>query len=306
MKFHHLRDFIAIAESRSIRGAAKKLGMAQPALSRSLRDLEGIVGAALLERHAKGVVPTEIGQAFLVRATAALAELNRAQDEITQMLGSYVGTVTVGMSSSVWLSLGADVHKAFRRRFPDMRLRMYEGFFPTMESKLQNGTLDFYVGPRPETTIGDGYTVDLLYHHGKVVTGRQGHPKRYAESLADLMDEEWLLTGLRERAERELEEIFSEHGLPLPKTITQAETMVGIAALICETDALAVLPWTWVKSPLFVQVAHPFKLKEKISAPDIVKIARTAVPLTPAASYMSSLFERFARQASFARLAQGA
>ena len=64
MKLHQLRDYLAIAEKGSIRAAAKHLGIGQPALSRSVRNLEQEVGTSLLDRHASGAVLTELGKAF--------------------------------------------------------------------------------------------------------------------------------------------------------------------------------------------------------------------------------------------------
>ena len=55
MKLHHIRDFIGIAQARSMRAAARELGIAQPALTRSLQELETELGTPLLERHARGV-----------------------------------------------------------------------------------------------------------------------------------------------------------------------------------------------------------------------------------------------------------
>ena len=78
-KFHHLRDFVAIARADSVRSAARTLGLTQPALTRSLRELELEIGGVLCERHARGIVLTPLGERFLVRAQASLEELRRGR-----------------------------------------------------------------------------------------------------------------------------------------------------------------------------------------------------------------------------------
>jgi len=294
MKLHHLRDFVAIAEAHSVRGAARALGLAQPALTRSLRELEGELGTPLLERHARGVVLTPIGEAFYRRAHAAMAEIRRGQDEVAQLLGTPSGSVTVGLSSAVWLAMAAEAHEAFRKKYPGVRLRMVEGFFSTLEGRLQDGTLDFYIGPRPARPIGDSYKVELLFQNQRVVVGRKGHPKRNAKRLAELVGEDWILTGVQERVEAEFEDVFAAQGLPPPVPMTQAESMVGVAALLCSTNALAMLPKQWFHSELFAGVIEPIALKDVIDGPDIVQISRAGVPLTPAATYLATLFERIA------------
>uniref|UniRef100_UPI003F4980FD LysR substrate-binding domain-containing protein n=1 Tax=Cupriavidus yeoncheonensis TaxID=1462994 RepID=UPI003F4980FD len=294
MKLHHLRDFVAIAETRSIRGASRRLGLTQPALTRSLRELEAELGTPLLERHARGVEPTPIGQAFLRRAHAAMEEIRRAQEEVAQLRGRQTGTVAVGLSGATWLGLVPDVFPAFRKSHPAVRLHMVEGFFPALEGRLADGTLDFYIGPRPERVDADRYSVDLLFANDRLPAGRKGHPLRTASRLADLVDAEWILTGAREPLEREFADVFAGHGLQPPVAMVQAESMIGVAALLSMTDALALLPRQWVDSPLFSGVVEVIPIAERIESADIVRIARAGLPLTPAAAHLATLFERAA------------
>ena len=78
MKFHHMRTIVAVAEAGSVRGAARRLGLSQPALTKSLGQLERELGAALVQRSARGTQFTELGKAMLARARAIDAELRRA------------------------------------------------------------------------------------------------------------------------------------------------------------------------------------------------------------------------------------
>ncbi len=294
MKLHHLRDFVAIAENRSIRGASRSLGLTQPALTRSLRELEAELGTPLLERHARGVVVTTIGEAFLRRAHAALEEIRRAQEEVEQMQGRQTGSVAVGLSGATWLALVPEVFPSFRKSHPDVRLRMVEGFFPALEARLADGSLDFYIGASPERIDADRYKVDLLFENIRLVAGRKGHPRRHARRLADLIDAEWILTGVREPLETEFAEVFARHGLPPPVAMVQAESMIGVAALLSMTDALTLLPRQWVDSPLLSGMVEVIPIEERIKSADIVRIARAGLPLTPAAAHLAALFERAA------------
>ena len=99
MKLHHLRDLLAVVEEGSMSAAAKHLGTAQPALSRSIRDLEKDLGVPLLDRRARGAVPTPMGLLLVRRATAAVSELRRGRDEIRQLQGDVSGTVVACISS---------------------------------------------------------------------------------------------------------------------------------------------------------------------------------------------------------------
>ena len=72
MKLTQLSYVAAVAERGSLRAAARHLGIAQPAFSRSIAELERELGAPLFERRARGMVATPLGQAFVRRATAIL------------------------------------------------------------------------------------------------------------------------------------------------------------------------------------------------------------------------------------------
>ena len=67
MKLHHLRDIVAIAERGGLRAASRHLQIAQPALTRSLSELERELGAPLFERHSRGMALTAMGRAFVPR-----------------------------------------------------------------------------------------------------------------------------------------------------------------------------------------------------------------------------------------------
>jgi DNA-binding transcriptional LysR family regulator len=292
MKLHHLRDFVAIAQTRSLRAAARSLGLAQPALTRSLRELEAELGAALVERHARGVHLTEVGEIYLVRAQAAMAELRRGRDEVAQRQGELTGTVALGVSSAACMALMPQVYDAFRRRFPGVRLQIVEGFFRTLGQRLDDGSLDFLVGPRPDRPAGKQFHIELLFENERFVVGRHNHPLRHARRLADLVGAEWLLTGVRDQVGNEFEEVFTDNGLTPPVALTQSDSMIGVASLLSTTDMLAVLPHQWVDSPVLRHVIETIPIQERFPGPDIVRITRANLPLTPAAEALSTLMER--------------
>src|SRR5258706_16481683 len=100
MRLSQIRDFLAVTETGSIRAAARSLGLTQPALTKSLRQLEAELGAVLVTRSVRGIVPTDLGQAFLARARSIDGDLRRAKEEIAQMQGSREGALSVGASTA--------------------------------------------------------------------------------------------------------------------------------------------------------------------------------------------------------------
>ncbi len=293
-KLHHLRDFVAIARTHSVRSAARTLGLSQPALTRSLQELETELGVSLVERHARGVVLTLAGERFLVRAQAALEEVRRGCEEAAQLRGEIQGNVTVALSSAPVLSLLPQAYPAFRHECPGVRLRFVEGLFPAVEPMLRDGRLDFYMGPRPESQLSSNYQVTLVHRNERVVLARRGHPLHGAGSLQALLEAEWIVTGLRERIEEEFEEQFSALGLRSPQVVTVAESLIALLSLLATTDSLAFLPRQWADTPLFSGLLQPIPVQETLNAPDIVQVLRASLPLTPAAERLSVLLHRAA------------
>ena len=291
-KLHHLRDFVAIAKAGSARGAARAVGLSQPALTRSLSELERELGVGLFERHARGMTLTAAGDRFLARAQAALEELRRGFEEVAQTQGRMQGSVAVALSSAVVFTVLPTACKAFRRECPDVRLRVVEGLFPAVEPRLRDGGLDFYMGPRPEQTPASSYRVDLLYRNERVVVGRKDHPLRHARSIVELLDAEWIVTGLRERIEQEFDEQFTALGVRVPQSSMVVESMLALLALLASGDGLAFLPRQWTDTPLLRGLVEPIAVAEPLIAPDIVLVSRATLPLTPAAERLSILLQR--------------
>ena len=292
MKIHHLRNLVAVADATSIRGAARAQGLAQPAITRGLRDLEKELGVPLLERHGKGVSLTVYGQSFVVRARSVLQDIERGRQEIDQLRGKGTGKVSAGLSSAVFLALVPDVYRAFRGAFPDALLSLTEGLFPALEPRLKDGSLDFYIGPRPLGDLDSSYELQLLFRNTRLVVCRQGHPLAQASSLRELLAADWIMTGLSQPIEIEFEKQFSVHHLPAPKSVTQMLTTLPLVALLTATDALAFLPQQWISSKIFKSTLQSISVKEALDGPDIVLIKRSALPLTPLAERLTVLFER--------------
>src|SRR4051794_37550984 len=96
MDVRKLQQFLAVSRSGSITAAARRLNIAQPALSHAIQALEDDLGAPLLVRHARGIILTEIGEVVAVQAEIISRELQRTRDIVAQRLASPSGRVRLG------------------------------------------------------------------------------------------------------------------------------------------------------------------------------------------------------------------
>src|SRR5690606_18785326 len=112
-----LEYFIEICRLGSIAQAAIQLGVTQPALSKSIRRLEHIAGARLLDRTARGVSPTEMGHMLLERAQRILVELDAARSALQELSGVRTGSVSMGVPPTLNHGFIPDmVELAFQQR----------------------------------------------------------------------------------------------------------------------------------------------------------------------------------------------
>ena len=294
IKLHQIRDVVAVAECGSLRAAARQLGITQPAITRSIREIENYLGASLFERSAQGVVTTTIGSAFLRRASSIQSELARAKEEVDQMSGIEVGHVNVGLSSVPHLALLPEALPAFRKRFPRVDLTIQEGLFSRMQGMLEDGQLDFYVGPLSEENLPGSLISELLFENQRVIFGRLGHPLAKAKTLRELVDANWISTSVTHQSEFELAPVFEHHDLPAPRIMLHAQSALTMVLAAASSDLLTMLPRQWLQFPGISQLLMPINVIEPLAAPPIFTVRRRRLPLTPAAEYLYDMFVRAA------------
>lgn len=299
-----MRDVLAVADHGSIRAAGRRLGTTQPAITRSIREIEEELGVSLFERHAKGVRLTEMGRAFVGRAEAVQSEVRRAREEIEQLKGSSIGEVAIALSTATIISIMPRAMANFRKRYPDAVLKVHESFFQPIEKDLLSGRIDIYVGPLDPANGAAQLTVEPLFENHRVIAGRNGHPLRNARSLEDLADARWVRPTLSNHiVEGDFEEMFARAGLPRPNIVLNARSALITMLALGNSDLLTVVPRQWLDLPLLSGVIEPLPLPPIVAAP-ISIVRRKDMPLTPIAEHLCDMMRRVGVQYAH-QLAQG-
>lgn len=292
MKLHHFEEVVAIAERGSMRAAARHLQIAQPALTRSLALLERELGAPLFERRARGVVATPLGEAFVARARSILTEIRRTREEVEQLRGAGTGLVTVGLSIAAHLALLPSSLRPFRACYPDTKLHIIEGFYPTLEERLRDGTVDFYIGPDGGAQPVPQLSREVLFHNRRIVLCRAGHPLAAATSLRELVGQDWVTTSITADAGDEINAFFARHGLPPPRLAVRSQSALTLLTCLANSDLLAMVPAQWERFEMTGKALITIKVEEELTAPPLVLIRRSDLPLTPAALHLLDLMRR--------------
>jgi len=294
MKLNQLRDLVAIVERGSLRGAARHLGVAQSGLTRSIRNLEHELGHPMFEREARGMVLTSMGQLFYQRASSAMNELRRADEEMAQAQGGVQGTVVAGLSIMPHLGMLPGALTPFRQRYPGVTLKIIEGLYPAIEPGLRNGTIDFYMGAASQAAPAAGLIAETLFENTRIVVARKGHPLAAARSLKELSKADWATPSLDVIAAEDLNEVFSRFKLGVPQIRLQANSAMSLLVALAHSDLLTMLPRQWAEFAMTQQALQVIPVRERLTAPPIVFLRRANLPLTPAAEHLSDLLKRYA------------
>ena len=155
MDLKQLEYFVSVVDLGGFSRAARLLGVAQPAISRQVRNLEVELRQNLLVRNGRGASPTEAGNRLLAHARGILQQVERARAEVDEIKGAPVGHVVVGLPPTLARLMTAPVVRDFRRRFPRATLSIVEGLSSYMHEWLQVGRIDIGLlyNPTPSPAV---------------------------------------------------------------------------------------------------------------------------------------------------------
>ena len=294
-----LRMFTAVAEHGSIRAASRALGTAQSGITQQLQNLELLLGATLFTRTNRGIALTALGQRLLQRAGAILDECERAEQEVRQLRGDYVGEVSFGMTTEPLIDALAPVLTEFRMRFPRVAMHLRTGTSRMMIARIREGTLDFAVALVSKHTDTTDLSVTTLYPSDPVIVCRRGHPKAGATSLNELADCTWIATRSPNLTDdpqaNRLNTLFESHGRPPPRIIATVEGLFESLHLVSETDCLSLESSIVATHRLFAHALASIAVRERAIEQNVCLLQRAAIPVTPAAQELATMIASYTR-----------
>jgi len=175
LRLRHLRCFFETARLGSLSAAAEALHVSQPAASKTIRDLEEILGAELFDRSGRRLTLTAAGKLFQSHAGAAIADLERAQDLLRAPITPR-RKLALGALPTAATGLLPRAALRFQAERPDCTLRVSTGPNWLLLSQLREGALDLVVGRMPPTGNFEGLSFRQLYWERVVPVVRPGHP----------------------------------------------------------------------------------------------------------------------------------
>ena len=238
MELSRFAYFVKIAEAGSISRAALALGVAQPALSRFVRQLEEDLDCILFERNGRGVTMTDAGRRLYGSAIDVLGRVQKAEAAVAGQAGPALGAVTLGISSllaSVW---GPRIVGRFRKRWPRVRLRISEARNSTLFNWIEHGQADVAIAFR-EDGVWSARQKTLAGESFGFVAHR--HLKRGSSQA--LSDSPLVLAPAPDVVRSRLEQTLGEGDEPL-RIICQTDSVACMKGLVGAGLCAALIPET--------------------------------------------------------------
>ncbi|HRQ88773.1 MAG TPA: LysR substrate-binding domain-containing protein [Bacteroidia bacterium] len=176
MELRHLRYFIAVAEEENVTRAAARLHVAQPALSRQIRDLECELGVELFDHSMRSIHLNAAGRHFLAEAREAVARFEEAIRSVRDFADGQIGELHVGYAPSLSTSILPRALRGFQGECPRMRVKLHDLSTEEMLAGLRDRSLDAALLVRPSNPSLDGLVFEGIVRYRPCVAMPLSHP----------------------------------------------------------------------------------------------------------------------------------
>lgn len=231
MKLQDLHVLMTVVQAGSMNKAATELSTTQPAVSRSIADLEHALGVRLLDRHRSGIEPTAYGRALLDRCAAAFDELRQGVKKIEQLTNPTAGEVRIGASGALAAGFVSGVIDQLVQRYQDIVFHVEAN---DVYNELYQRNLDILVVRKSAATADDRVNFETLFSEAYVIAAGLRHPAagRRRVRLAELAEERWAMPLPGTVAESIARQAFSASGIVFPSSpvIARPEVRLSLVA----------------------------------------------------------------------------
>ncbi|MCK8786271.1 LysR family transcriptional regulator [Roseomonas sp. NAR14] len=243
LKLHHLRVAEAITNQRSLLKAASVLAVSQPALTKTLQEVEEILGQRLFDRLPRGMRPTEAGGVFVQTARRILAELRRLDDELERIADPAGGAVALGALPVAASGVLPGALSRLKRSHAGIRIQLQQGRTEELLPLLAAGDLDLIVGRLYEPALADGFQREPLWEEPISILAHSAHPifGLDAVTLDALRRYDLVLPTVSQRVGQEIDFLLDLLGLEQASSL-RASSYGFIREMLHATDLISVMP----------------------------------------------------------------
>jgi len=249
MKLQQLAIFDCVLECGSLLAAARALHMTQPAVSKSIQELEDHFGQPLLIRSRRGVQPTDFGLMLHGHSQALLAELRLLADDLNSWNAGISGKVVAGTLLTAAADLLPRALLRLRELAPDVVVEVRVGVNEKMFAELAAGELDIVIGLIPAREAAPTLEHTHLYPETLCAVVGRRHPLATSGAVdkSQLATMDWILPVSQSEARHAAVRFFHELGMPTPTRIIESVSIMTNIGLLVDSRMIALMPFNMAR-----------------------------------------------------------
>jgi DNA-binding transcriptional LysR family regulator len=251
IKLHDLHVLMAVVQAGSMNKAAVLLHTTQPAVSRSITELERTIGVRLLDRNPRGVEPTEYGRALLDGGAAMFDELHLAVKNIECLADPTTGDVRIACNPILATSFLSAVVDRLSRRYPRIAFHINVRPAEFLHRELSERNVDLLVARQFGDLADERLNFETLFADAYVIAAGAQNPltRRRRIELAELVNEPWTLPPPDHALGAVAREAFRVNGLDYPRVTVAAASPEMRISLLATGHFLSILAETVLRFP---------------------------------------------------------
>jgi DNA-binding transcriptional LysR family regulator len=239
LKLQHLSVAMAVAQQGSMGKAARQLAVSQPVVSKTIADLEHLLGVRLFDRSPQGVEPTLYCRALLKRSIGIFDDVRTSIEEIQFLADPVAGDLRIGSTEPLLAGVVTATMERLWPQYPRIALRAVQADSATLINRdLPERRIELAVAPMMSLPVRDDLDATLLYRDSwHVVAGiKSPWTRRKKIDLAELADAFWCATPLETPIGSLLADAFRAKGLDPPRLTVSSVMSPPIVARLLERD----------------------------------------------------------------------
>jgi DNA-binding transcriptional LysR family regulator len=297
ISLHDVRVLMSVVEAGSMGKAAKRLATSQPAISRSIADLEEALGARLLDRTPQGVEPTVYGRALLKRGLAVFDELTQGIKDIQFLADPTSGELRIGASIAVAVGFVSHIVDCVSRCYPRLAFEVLATDTATAYRALLERKVDLLVAHVIEPIEEERLETQVLFDDPHVVVAGVQNPlvRRRRLALRDLINEPWTLPPRDTPYGTVILDAFLANGLSFPNAVVTS-TLPVRNTLLATGRFLSMMPRVVLQFPTH-QMFKSLPIDLPITLRPLAVVTLKNRTLNPAARLFTACASKFAKAA---------
>lgn len=289
IKFRHLLCFLEVARQGSLARACDKLAISQPALSKTLKELETLLDSTLFERSKKGTTLTEAGVAFLRYAGPSVQSLREGVNSLRSGVHEPI-TLQLGVLSTVESLLVPEVVRRLHERHPPLVVNVVTGASAHLLAQLRVGELDLVVGRMTDSPAILGLAFEHLYSESMTLVVRTGHPVLAdPQGQHDLQDYPLVLPSAGTTIRQFADSLFVQHGITPSRQRLETLSVALSRRYVQTSQAIWVAPLDAVREDLRQGDLVELDLGMREPGGSVGLCSNPALPLSSAAQWCAQV-----------------